>query len=466
MSDRLSTWPGRLVVRPWLLAFVPVNAATAGFGVVLPLLILVTLHGSWADVAIAATLFNTSVILSSVAWGHLCDRYPWRRHFLAVNYVGFAALYLLLSHLDSVPALFGAYAVIGAIAPAGTSASNLLILEKFPEAERAVAYASFQEITMIGSLVGLAVGFLWTVDGRALPELLYLLAALALASGVAVWFGVRDPPRRFSTAAVAKHPESLASRLRPVLALRIPIPFFPRRPPLSPRPLARLRAWAREELRHELPLILAASFLFNLAASLFNISYTPYLYAAGLAAAPIFLVNLSNNFAQTLAFPASGALTNRIGADRLVQRATYFRSVGYLASTGLTFVALSRSGVFGANLVIYAALGGAIAFYTTASSLLLFRSLAGRDAGSLLGLNSALGGAASVAGAGLSGVLAVVGSFRLVFVVSAGILLASLPIWTAVTVAHNRRRRADASGPAPDPRPGGGSEVAVVAKSH
>ena len=117
MKVPFRTWPGRLVARPWLLSFVPINAATAGFGVVLPLLILIPLHGSWADVAVAATLFNAAVILSSVVWGHLSDRYPMRRTFLVINYGGYAGLYLLLTHVGSLPELFAAYAVIGAIAP-------------------------------------------------------------------------------------------------------------------------------------------------------------------------------------------------------------------------------------------------------------------------------------------------------------------------------------------------------------
>jgi MFS family permease len=468
MAARLPTWPARLVARPWLLAFVPVNAATAGFGVVLPLLILVTLHGTWAEVAVAATVFNVAVILSSIAWGYLSDRFPFRRSFLLINYAGYAVLYAALSHLGSIPELYATYAAIGVLAPAGTSASNLLILEKFREEERPTAFASFQEISMLGSIVGLLAGFFWTLANDALLTLLYVLAALALASAVAVWFGVTDPKRSLSTTHVARHPESLHSRLRPVLALRIPIPFFPHRPSLRPKPLSRFRRWAKEELHHELPLIMIASFLFTLAASLFNISYTPYLYAAGLAAAPIFLVNLSNNFAQTIAFPFSGGLANRIGSDRLVQRATYFRSVGYLGSAGLTFVNLARLGLFDANVVIYAALGAAIALYTTASSLLLFRSLAGRDAGSLLGVNSALGGVASVAGAGLSGVIALFGSFQLVFLISAGILLASLPLWTAASVAYSRRHAHafTSVGGTAAAAPTGPPETIPVAKSH
>ncbi|EQD32364.1 major facilitator superfamily MFS_1, partial [mine drainage metagenome] len=162
MSIALRTWPRRLLARRWLLAFVPINAATAGFGVVLPLLILIPLHGSWAEVAVAATFFNSAVILSSVAWGHLSDRYPLRRLFLVINFGGYAVLYLALAGVHSIGELYLLYTVIGIIAPAGASASNLLILEKFTEAERPTGFASYQEMAMIGSLVGLLLGYFWT----------------------------------------------------------------------------------------------------------------------------------------------------------------------------------------------------------------------------------------------------------------------------------------------------------------
>jgi MFS family permease len=458
MAVSVRTWPGRLVARPWLLAFVPINAATAGFGVALPLLILIPLHGSWADVAVAATLFNSAVILSSVVWGHLADRTRVRRSFLVINYGGFALLYLLLTHISSLPLLDAIYTAIGLLAPAGASASNLLILEKFSATERATAFASFQEMSMIGSVGGLLVGYFWTVADAALLSLLYVLAALAAVSAVALWFGIREASRTLTTAHVAKHPESLASRLHISASFHIAIPFFPRRPKLGPSPLARFRLWVREEIHHELPLVMAAMFLFNLAGNLFNISYTPYLYSVGLGVAAIFLVNFSNNFAQILLFPLSGWLSNRLGPDGLVRTSTYVRSLGYLATAGFTFVLLLHGGAFVANVVAFGILGGAIAIYTTASSLILFRGLEGRDAGGLLGLNSSLGGAAAVLGAILSGVLAVFGSYRLVFFVAAGALLISVPIWTAAGVAYRRRKDRPAASPptavkAPAPAP-------------
>ena len=440
MALSLRTWPSRLLARPWLLAFVPINAATSGFGVVLPLLILIPLHGSWADVAVAATLYNSAVILMSVVWGRLSDKYPVRRTFLVINFAGYGALYVLLSGVHSIAYLYALYAVIGAIAPAGASASNLLILEKFSDGERPNAYASYQEMCMFGSLVGLLIGYFWTLASDALLTLLLVLAALAFASAVAIWFGIREAPRKLDHAHVARHPESLLSRLREFTTYRISIPFIPSSPSLRRGAWRRFRKWARAELHHELPLIMFASFLFNLSANLYNISYTPYLYSAGLAASAIFLVNLSNNIAQTLIFPFTGFLSTRSGPDRLVQRATYLRAVGYLATAGFTFVAFSRPGAFEANIAVYGLIGGAIAVYSTASTLILFRGIIGRDAGSLIGINNALGGVAAVGGAALSGVLAIFGSFRLVFLVSGGLLLVSLPLWTAASVAYTRRR--------------------------
>jgi MFS family permease len=473
MDVHVRTWPSRLVARPWLLAFVPINAATAGFAVLLPLLILIPLHGNWVDVATAATVFNVAVILSSVVWGHLSDRYPLRRMFLVLNYGGFAVLYLLLTHVGSIPVLYVIYGVIGLIAPAGTSASNLLILEKFSGQERPSAFASFQEMSIIGSVAGLLLGFVWTEANDALLALVYVLAALAAVSALALWFSIHEAARPLTTRAVSRHPESLLSRLRSSPAFRIPIPFFPRRPKIRPGLLARFRLWAREELHHELPLIMASMFLFNLASNLYNISYIPYLYSIGLGAAAIFLINFSNNFAQTLLFPISGNLSTRLGTARLVKWSTYFRAIGYLATAGFTFVVLTHGGGFSANLVVFGVLGGSIALYTTASSLMLFRGLEGRDAGGLLGINSALGGGAAVLGAGLSGILALFGSYRLVFLVASGCLLVSVPLWAAAAVAASRRGRGTAAGaaaakapaaapiaPPADPTP------AAVAKPH
>lgn len=440
MAPAPPSWASRILAARWFLAFVPINAATAGFGVVLPLLILVPLHGNWSQVAFAATLFNSAVIASSVLWGHLADRYPRRRLFLVINFAGFGVLYVALALLPSIGALYVIYTLIGLIAPASASAGTLLLLEKFPESDRANAYGSFQEMAIVGSVAGLLLGYVWTADAFSLYPILYLLAALAVASAIWIWFGVTEGDRPARTTQVARHLDSFIARTRELVTFRMSIPFFPVRPRVNRHAFSRLRTWAREELHHEIPLVLASMFLFNFAANLFNISLTPYLTSVGVGVSAIFLINLANSSTQGALFPFSGVVTNRLGPDRLVRLSSYVRALSYLATAGFALALLVGPEAFAANVLSYAVAGGAVAFFTIASSMMLFRSLRGRDSGRILGANSALGGVAAVAGAATSGVISLFGSFDLVFLVAAGALLASLPLWTAATIAYDRRR--------------------------
>ncbi|HKS59902.1 MAG TPA: hypothetical protein VJS68_03900, partial [Thermoplasmata archaeon] len=353
-----------------------------------------------------------------------------------------------------LPVLFGAYAALGLLAPAGASASNLLILEQFTEAERPTAFASFQEMSILGGVVGGLVGYFWLVDGHPLTELLVVLAGLAAASAPIVYLGGLLSGHIATTSAVTRHPESLASRLRHSAGAHFVIPFFPRRPTFTFGAGRRLLRWAREELHHVLPLIFAASLLFNLSANLFNTSYTPYLLSVGVLSSSIFLLNFANNTVQAFAFPLSGGASLRVGVDRLVAQATYVRSLGYVAVVGFTFLPLFGGAAFQSNVVAYSIAGAAIAFYSTASSLILFRGLHGRDAPNLLGVNSALGGVAAIAGSFLSGALSEFGGYRLTFLAAAGTLLVSLPLWTAAQVAYAKRRTMQsASATLPPPAP-------------
>ncbi len=441
MEHRIRTWPSRLLPKRWLAAFVPINAATAGFGVVLPLLILVSLHGTWAEYAVAASLFNAAVIVASIFWGWVADRTADRRALLLVNYAGFALLYLALALTRSIPLLDLLYVGVGILTPAGTSASNLLVLETFGGSQRPGGYAALQEMSMIGAVLGLFLGYAWLQGHGGLAPLLEVLGLLCVAAAIAVALAVPRPSHPAVVRQVGRHLDGLASRIIHSPAFRISIPYFPHRPRLGPDPIGRFRRWVREEVHHELPLVFAAVFLFNLSSNLFNISYTPYLYSIGIGTASIFLVNLGNNVAQGVAYPVSGGLTTRAGPDWLVQRSTYVRAIGYLAVAALAFGSIRAGAGLSLNLVAYAGMGAAIALYSTASSTILFRTVEGRDAGRLLGLNSALGGLAAVGGAVLSGLLAVSGSYRAVFVVSGVALLASLPIWTAAHLSVGRRSR-------------------------
>lgn len=428
-----------LVARRWLLVFLPANAATSGFSVVLPLIILFTLHENILVVALAQTVYNVAIIPASMAWGVICDRLKVRSSLLILNYTAAALLFLLLSTGPNVTFLLAAYGAYGLIAPASASASNLLILERFSVVERPAAYASFSELSIIGSCLGIVVGFLWLLrypSASEFPGFLVLTGLLSLSSAVGVALFIRDGPRRKDRAFIHLHADSLRVRLAQH------IPYFPHA--IRRGFFGRAARWFREEATHEVPLIIVAGFLFTIASFMFNTAYTPYLQGVGIAASSIFLVNLSNNAAQAIVLPFTARACAGSRSERVVIQATWARGAGY-AVGGIMAISPFVTGVvfggtaLGANLVLYGFLGAGVGLYGTASTLLLFRSLEGRNAGSLLGANSAFTALASVLGAATAGVVSFRLGFDTTFLIAAGILAASVPLWALATQAYHRR---------------------------
>jgi MFS family permease len=429
----------------WFYVFVPVSAASAGFSVLLPLLILIPLHGNILEVALAQSLYNSALIPAAVIWGVVADRSRRRAPLLLVNYTSFAVAFALLALVPNISALLVIYTLYGFVAPSGAAAASLIILERFPPGHRARAFTTYSELTVIGSILGLLAGFLWVsslVAHASLEAFLYVTTILSGASALGSFLWIRDPPQRETRAALTRTPLGLASRLRNG------IPFF-LLVPHTRSWFRRAGRWLVQEATHEVPLILTAGFLFNLATNLFNTSYIPYLRAFGLGAASIFLVNLANNLGQAGMLPFSARACQGPGMDRSVVRATWGRALGYAAV--LAFAALpilasvGHANFLGSNVVAYAVLGAAAALYGTASSLLLFRSLEGRTAGSLIGANSALGGLAAVLGSAASGVVSYRLGFSWTFGISALVMASSIPLWRRASRAYQERRSTPAA---------------------
>lgn len=444
MGDQGGAAPTRtsaILSRPWLTVFLPVNAALSGFTVILPILILFTYHADVVAVALAQTLYNISLIPAAMLWGRICDRMQRRRPLLALNYLSLTVIFALVATVHGLNELLLLYAAFGWIAPSGAAASNLLIMERFELHERPTAYASFSEMNVIGGTVGILAGYVWVEHFSGnLPSFLYLAASLAALSAVLLFVLVPERITRMERTTIARHRESLDSRLRTLY------PFFLELPTWTY--WRKAAHWMRTEATHDVPLILVASFLFNFAANLFNTSYTPFLEFLGLGAGGIFLVNLANNAAQTVALPFSASASEGRKAETSVVSSSWLRASGYAGV--LVFATLIPLGLLSAhtnhndyllvNVGFYALLGLAVAFYSTSSSLLLFRSLEGRSIGSYLGANSALGGLAAVLGSGLSGVITSHFGFAFTFGLSVVAMVAAVPVWILSAEAFRMKR--------------------------
>jgi MFS family permease len=425
-----------ILAKPWLLLFLPVNAALAGFTVILPLIILYTYNSNVVAVALAQTLYGIFLIPGSIIWGHVCDRMKSRVALLLFNYLVIAGVFLSIAEVRGLNELLFIYSVFGLLAPAGAAPSSLLIMEHFSPSDRPAAFASFSEVNMIGSCVGILIGFFWISYASAdLPGFLVIAAILAVASAVLLVILAPERRERLEGKHLIHHAEGLVSRMH------LHYLFFPRLP--SRRSFSGAWKWFKQEAKHEVPLILGAAFLFNFSTNLFNTSYTPYMEVLGLGAGGIFLVNLSNYVGQVFSLPLSARTSEGAGAGRTVVGSTWTRVVGYggvmLMSLFPVAIWEAHGAGMGANLAFYGLLGIAVAFYGTSSSLLLFRSLEGRNKGTYLGFNSALGGLAAVLGSAFSGVITITLGFSATFFIAMLAMASAVPIWMLATRAMERK---------------------------
>jgi MFS family permease len=416
-----------ILAKRWLLLFLPVNASLAGFTVILPLLVLFTYHADIIAVSLAMTFYSLFLIPGAVIWGHVCDRTGSRVPLLLLNYVGVAAIFLSMTFVRGLNELLVFYSLFGLIAPASAAPSNLLVMEHFSPSDRPAAFASFSEVSMVGSVIGVLVGFVWvTTASDNLLGFLYLTALMALISAVMLIFMVPERREHLNRTNIAHQPESLVSRLH-----RYPFFLHPHLPTMNG--FERAGRWFREEATHEVPLILAAAFLFNFSTNMFNTSYTPYMETMGLGASGIFLVNLANNGCQMFCLPFTARASEGVGAERSVIISTWARVSGYVGVMVMALFPLtlwwSHEAILGANLAMYGLLGVAVAFYGTASSLLLFRSLEGRNKGTYIGFNSALGGLAAVVGSAISGLVTYKLGYAPTFALSMVFMALAVPVW-------------------------------------
>jgi MFS family permease len=427
-----------ILAKPWLMLFLPVNAALAGFTVILPVLILFTYHADIIAVSLAMTLYSLLLIPGAIIWGHICDSTGSRVSLLLFNYLGITAIFLSMTFVRGLNELLIFYAIFGLIAPAGAAPSNLLIMERFSPSDRPAAYASFSEVSMVGSVVGILVGLLWvTTYSDNLLGFLYLTSIMAVISAGMLLVMLPEGKERFTRTTIVHQPESLISRLH----IRYPFFLHPHVP--SKGGMERFRKWLREEATHEVPLILAAGFLFNFSTNMFNTSYVPYLEVMGLGASGIFIVNLANNGCQMFCLPITARASEGAGAERTVVVATWGRVAGYMGVMVMSLFPLatiwSHGEILGSNLAMYGLLGVAVAFYGTASSLLLFRSLEGRSKGTYIGFNSALGGLAAVVGSAFSGLVTYKLGYTPTFAVSMILMACAVPIWVMAGRAMRRK---------------------------
>lgn len=184
----------------WFISYLLSNVSSGLTSPLIPLFIVIYLHASVVDVGTISSIASAASVPALILWGNLSDRIGKRKIFLVVGFVG-SFLSLLLILITSTIGMYALTLVIYQIlAMASTPVATLLILESTVEKKWPNVMSSFNTVSYVGLVAGLAVGtVLLNLYGGSnahfLPELYLISAFIYLAAGISAMVLLPEPKK-------------------------------------------------------------------------------------------------------------------------------------------------------------------------------------------------------------------------------------------------------------------------------
>jgi MFS family permease len=412
--------------KAWVDAILPFNIALGPVGTLIQLLIL-NLHGTVIDVALAITLFNAVGVPAAVVWGFVTDRFHRRKPIIVASYLATAAILVSFLFANTGYLVSLLYAAFSFATSASTTPLNLLVLETERKQKWATAFARFSMVTSIGQTVGLIFSVGWGFF-LSLNYLVVPLAILSIVSAALSVLMIKEPSVVFERQVIALNKPSFFHRI-----LAVPV-FFLRVPRLND--FKRVFRDIKYELTRQVPILYFSIFMFYLASGIFNTSIVPSLRANNVSNFLIFLVTTVAMLVQIIAFKYAGPYTEKKSPVKAAVGGLVLRSLGY-GFLGVSLYIISGVWFLAPVLIFYPlAAGIAYSVYYTASNTMVFNTLRGGRQGSSLGVYSALVGVATLVGSLVSGFTSFFLGFSTTFIIAAVCL--GLSAWLASLLERSK----------------------------
>ena len=399
----------------WMYASLPGALASGPLSTLITLYIL-KIGGGILNVAYAITLSSAITIPAVFLWGYVTDLLNKRKVLIVLSYLFTSFLIFSLFFIKNVAGATLVYAAIAFVGAASGAPLNLLVMETGEKDRWAHNFSILQMISGIGSTVGLLVA--WVVTGvSTLNVLLIVLAGSALISAVLAAKLIKDPKKLGTSISLYDGAQAFVYRLVAMPGMIIKIPN-----PENIRNIFKFHGFASNEKRFVLVFYLI-SFIFFFSSAIFNTEYAVSLNFGGFSESLIFFLMLISMVVQTSIFYYYDRFTKSINNMVVSSISLLGRGSGYIF-VGLFFVFFRGIAFIAGNFIFYILASGiAYAIYYPTSYAMLFKTLAGKRKGSTMGVYSAVIGVGTLAGALVSGGLAVAYGFGMTFIIAGGMTM-------------------------------------------
>jgi MFS family permease len=409
------------ISKKWIWFIFPINIAAEGLHTAIPLFVI-RLGGGISEVALITAMHYGVAALGSIFWGKILDRYHAKKAVLVISFSIVALCSVWLFFIGKIEPIYAISPIAGFFLVARSQVTQMLVMETIPNNQWSRLFARTSILATMGSLAAMVLGVVWSLyfDGRQ-----YFLVC-AISTCIALGISLKITKTSFH---IERH--TIAHSIHGIHDtfghFRLHHHFvFPKVPALHD--YKHILTILKGKVSHEIGFLFLTNLLFYFGSNIYFTALTPFLKNLGLSDSVVFLLYLTQTCTMIGIFFAAPKIISKTGEERATILAYVPRILGMLVAGFLVAIFSGMSTIiFAAASMILMVVG--FSLYSTASSVILFKSIPKGFEGTYLGVNSSMVGLGVFVGALTAGFVTRVYDYQATFLGAAVILVLSLVLF-------------------------------------
>lgn len=409
------------VSKRWIWFILPINIAAEGLHTAIPLFVI-HLGGGISEVSIMIAIHYGAAALGSIVWGKVLDRYHAKKAVLLSSFSVILLCCVWLYFVNDIEPIFAISPIAGFFLTARGQVTQMLVMETSKNNEWGRLFARTSILSTFGSLGAMLIGAVWSLyfDSRQ-----YFMIC-ALSTGVALAISSQITKSNFH---IERH--TIAHSVHGIQHIfshfRMHHHFvFPKIPNIHD--YKHIISILKGKVSHEIGFLFLANLLFYFGSNIYFTALTPFFKSLHLSDSTVFTLYLIQTCMMAAIFFVAPKLISRVGEEKSTMVAYIPRILGVLIA-GFLISLFSGYVLLAFAMLSMCLMVVGFSIFTTANSVLLFKTIPKGFEGTYLGVNSSMVGMGVFAGALTAGVITVHWNYMATFVASSVILVGSIVLF-------------------------------------
>ena len=409
------------VSKKWIWFILPISIAAEGLHTAIPLFVI-QLGGGISEVSIMIAIHYGAAALGSIVWGKVLDRYHAKKAVLLSSFSVILLCCVWLYFVNDIEPIYVISPIAGLFLTARGQVTQMLVMETSKNNEWGRLFARTSILSTFGSLGAMLIGSIWSLyfDSRQY----FMICALSTVVALAISSQITKSNFHIERHTVAHSVHGIQHIFS---HFRMHHHFvFPKIP--SIHDYKHIISILKGKVSHEIGFLFLANLLFYFGSNIYFTALTPFFKSLNLSDSTVFTLYLIQTCMMAGIFFVAPKLISRVGEEKSTMMAYIPRILGVLIA-GFLISLFSGYALLAFAILSMCLMVVGFSIFTTANSVLLFKTIPKGFEGTYLGVNSSMVGMGVFAGALTAGVITVHWNYMATFVASSVILVGSIVLF-------------------------------------